>query len=390
MPRSVPAILGSLALAAAASSLACTPAAAGPAITFELFDTADYWRNLQGGLDVGNTTLNKLEAAITLDGQGMGLPGFHVYAQVFKANSESFSLARTGDIQVASNIEAPGFARLSEFWVDQSRGLDGQRGWAMARIGIIDLNRTFDSIEPAAFFINSSHGIGPELSQNGIIGPSIFPTTGPAAQAAWRPVKTVLLNVGVFAEPVPSGDFLFVDPQIRHGVLAIGQADWTPSKDRQVSIGLWRYSSPQPRVGDPTVSLAPRIGGYAFAEGGTPLPGGPSGWVRAGFADERVQPISAYVGAGLVWRGPGARRDLDQFGVAVAHAIIGHDARRDLDLPDAETSIEVSYAFAANGYVTLQPDFQFIVHPAGFPHLRDAAALGLRIVAGGKRTVGGD
>jgi hypothetical protein len=94
----------------AAAALAAGPGVAwagSPAVTLSINDTTDFWQNVRGGLSRGGTTLNKLQAAILVDGQGAGLPGLHLYAQVFKTNDESLSLARTGDVQTASISRRP-------------------------------------------------------------------------------------------------------------------------------------------------------------------------------------------------------------------------------------------------------------------------------------------
>ena len=174
------------ALATALGAREPAHAAEAPAFSVELRDTADFWRNLQGGLRRGNTSLNKLSAAVTFDGEAAGIAGFRAYVQVFRTNAQSLSLARTGDIQTASNIEAPRVDRLFELWAEQSRGSDDAAGWLMVRGGVIDLNRTFDSISTAGLFLSSSHGIAPDLSKSGLSGPSIFPVAGPAIQAGWR------------------------------------------------------------------------------------------------------------------------------------------------------------------------------------------------------------
>src|SRR5438105_8595388 len=110
------AVCGLAVLTAAVGANVRAWAADAPALSFEVRDTAEFWRNLQGGLSVGNTSLNKLQASVTFDGEAVGRPGFRAYVQVFRTNAESLSLARTGDIQTASNIEAPKTTRLFELW----------------------------------------------------------------------------------------------------------------------------------------------------------------------------------------------------------------------------------------------------------------------------------
>lgn len=371
--------------AAAGAARAAEDPPSGP-LTLEARDTVEGWRNLQGGVAVGNTTLNKLQASVRFTGEAVGWRGFAFYAQVFKTNAESLSLARTGDIQTASNIEAPDVQRLFEFWVSQDFGDDKTPGWVALRAGLIDLNRTFDSIEPAGLFLNSSHGIGPDLSRSGVTGPSIFPVTGLSAQADWRAGQKLVTHLGVFAEPDPQRQGQFADLRLssRDGAIVIGQADYAFAKDAQASLGVWRYTARQASVADPARRLEPRAGVYGFADGPLPLPGRPSGWVRAGVADRRVQTVAGYLGAGLAWKGLLPGRTGDQFGVAVAHAIIGGPAQAAQGLPASETTFELTYSLRLNRYLHLQPDVQHIVHPAARPGLRDATAVGLRLVAFGR------
>jgi porin len=349
-------------------------------LTLELRDTAEVWRNLKGGLSVGNTTLNKAQASLRFSGDAVGWKGFSVYVQVFKTNAESLSLARTGDIQTVSNIEAPDVSRLFELWAAQDFGTPDDPGWVAVRAGLIDLNRTFDSIEPAGLFINSSHGIGPDLSRSSETGPSIFPVTAPAAQADWRPSANLVTHLGVFAAPDPETQARFADIRIARGAIVIAQADYAFGRDAQASLGVWRETGAQPSLRDPARRIEARPALYGFVEGPTSLPGKPGGWLRLGLADGRVQAVAGYVGAGLAWQGlPG--RKADRFGLALARAVIGGPAQAAQGLPAAETTLEATYSFRLGRFLHLQPDVQYIIHPAGAAGVPDATVIGLRLVA---------
>ena len=63
--------------------------------------------------------------------------------------------------------------KLYEAWFEQTL-FDDRLSF---KAGLYDLNTEFDVVETAGLFINSSHGIGPDFSQSGVNGPSIFPTT---------------------------------------------------------------------------------------------------------------------------------------------------------------------------------------------------------------------
>ena len=90
--------------------------------------------------------------------------------------------------------------------------------------------------------------------------------------------------------------------------------------------------------------------------------------------------VASYLGAGLVKAEPIPGRKDDQLGFAIARAGIGDDARRLQGLPDAETTLEATYRFTASPNFALQPDLQYVIHPAAAPGLRDALVVGLRLI----------
>jgi porin len=378
-----------LAGAIAAATLGVQPALADPAqqappVTFQIANTLDLWRNVRGGLKVGYTSLDKLQLSATLDGEALGRPGFKAHLFVFKTNGESLSGSRTGDIQTASNVEALSVTRLFELWAEQQIGQPGAGGVAL-RGGFLDLNATFDSIATAGLFLNSSHGIAPDLSASGRNGPSIFPVSSLGAQLAWTPTKALTVNVGAFGG-VP-GDlshpkaFAAARLSAADGALVIAQVDRALGEDTQVSVGAWAYTADLDSVSGVGRHQRGRPGVYAFVDAPARALGRARMWIRAGVADGRVQPVAAYLGGGLVWTGGFAGRADDQFGLAIAHAFIGEAAQHALDAPAAETTFEATYSYKLNAAIRLQPDVQYIVHPALGHNLPNALALGLRVSA---------
>ena len=60
--------------------------------------------------------------------------------------------------------------------------------------GLYDINSEFYRLQSAGLFLNSSFGIGPEFSQSGIDGPSIFPRTALGVRVAYKPSGNVVLR----------------------------------------------------------------------------------------------------------------------------------------------------------------------------------------------------
>ena len=93
-----------------------------------------------------------------------------------------------------------------------------------------------------------------------------------------------------------------------------------------------------------------------------------------------VQRISGYLGTGLVYTGPLAKRAGDQIGLSINHAIVDEahlpvptEARR-----LAETEFEISYKYKAKDWLAVQPDAQMVVHPNGDPTIPTAFVVGVR------------
>jgi porin len=349
-----------------------------PALKLNVLENLDLWGNTGGGLMAGGTVLSKFRLSATLDGDAFSHPGFKAHIQMFATNGRPFSGDFVGDIQTLSNIEAPVSVRLFDLWAEQTFGDKGS-----VRVGLIDLNKDFDINVPVGLFIASSDAIGPEISKSGRNGPSIFPVTSLGARGIWKPTKSFTFSAaaldGLSGDPAHPGAFAIARLRRSDGVLLIGQADWnfTQSDDAQASIGVWSYTAPTQRIDPARPGEERQSGVYAFVDG--PISKTLSAWVRIGFSNPAVDQVSSFFGSGVVWNAPFPSRKNDQAGLAMARAGLGGPAQRTLGLPDAETSIEATYLFQANDEVSLQPDVQYIVHPASAPHLPNALVIGLRI-----------
>ena len=112
-----------------------------------------------------------------------------------------------------------------------------------------------------------------------------------------------------------------------------------------------------------------------------------SGFIRVGYANERINQFSHYIGAGVVYTGPCKSRDEDQIGFALAAAGNGDDFKRATGLAgdapnDYETNLELSYRAQLTDWLAVQPDIQYIINPGAVSGLRDALALGIRLEIG--------
>lgn len=372
-----------VALAAVSASAHAQTSTPDPDFTLAVRETADFWRNVSGGLSVGYTTLNKLQLSGTWAANRLGDPGFRLHAQVFRTNGERLT-SRTGDLQTASNIEALSADRLFEAWGEQAFGKPGQGGVAI-RAGLIDLNTDFDSIDPASLFIDSSHGIAPDLSKSGRNGPSIFPVSSLALRLTWTPSDQWTVRGGLFdgvpGDPARPKAFAAARLSASDGALMIAELDRKLGKDAQVSLGAWGYTAPIPGL-EPGPARHD-TGLFGFVGGTVPGVDGLKGWIRAGRGEPDVQVIDGYLGMGLVKTAPFSARKADRLGFAVSRAFISPAAQRTLGVREAETTFEATYQLQLADAFALQPDIQYIVNPSSQAAIPNALDLGLRLVLTG-------
>lgn len=388
-----------------AATLALLPAVAAacdsateetcPAYALQASAVADVWRNTHGGLQIGNAVLSKYDLTADVDGaRAWGISGLSLHAHLQGANGHEFSGRYLGDAQVATNIEGVDTTRILELWAQFDFASAGQHS---LKAGLYDFNSEFDLIEPATLFLNSSHGIGTDVSQTGQNGPSIYPVTSLALRLRGnRPAFTWQLAVldavpGRAGDPTRTG----FDLSRREGLLMAAEVSTQLTALGQATLGVWRYSASFDRLdavdasGDPLRARGNQ-GAYAsltheFAVGDT---GHAAAWLRVGMADARFNPFRAYTGAGIAMHNPFASRPDDQIGIAVAVAHSGN-AWRDAQLaagatPAArETNVELTWRAPLTDWLTLQPDLQYVWNPGADASLRDGFALGLRFEISG-------
>jgi porin len=326
----------------------------------------------------GTALLNKIQVSATLRGDRLGLNGWSIHAQIIRFDGQSLS-RRMGDIQTVDNIEAVPLTRLFETYVARMWGNDDHS--VAVRGGLMDLNSQFDSIDAASVMLSSSHGIAPDLSRSGRNGPSIYPVTAVGTTATWVNSQTWTFRLGVFDGVAgnPSKPRAFIAQRLKpsDGLLLIGQTDWQLTKNSRLEGGVWGYTA---RQEGPTGRKAYDHGAYLSYEAPLDVLPHLRFWLRGGVANGGAQPIAAYFGGGVVQQRVFAGRPDDRLGLAIAHAIIGHGAVVGLGLHTAETSFEVTYQMKVSRRFIVQPDIDYVRHPAGQIHAPDSMGIGLRFV----------
>jgi porin len=378
-PKSLPVGILALAIACADARADDEPSLIGLSAT----NVTDLLLNTQGGKSRQGRVLDKFDVSAVFMGDDHGWPGFSAFVDLQATNATDFSGRVVGDSQTISNIDAPAGGRVLDAWIAQDFG-----GMGGVKAGIIDLNTEFDVQASGAVFLNAAHGIGPDYSQSGLNGPSIFPSVGLGVVGWWLPGDHWQLKAGLF-EGTPGNpdhpgrtEFSFSQDE---GVLLTFEARNHLTPNFTIGAGAWHHTAAVNAL-DPAIStrVSGNSGFYAIADGVLYAPddgekSGLSGWVRLGFADRRINAVDTTIGGGLVYTGPFARK-ADQAGISFGYAHFDHAARTLDGLTSAETALEATYSAVLHPNFTLQPDIQYVMSPGADPSLSDALVIGTRLI----------
>jgi porin len=305
------------------------------------------------------------DVVLTLDTEGAGWwSGGLFFIDLQNARGGDIS-DLIGDVQGISNIVAPPGTRFAEYFLDQSFA-DGR---FRLKAGKQDANADFVVADGGGEFINSSFGIIPTVPL------PTYPAPALGIMGGWSPSKAIHVKAGYWdgSPNLGSGISTEILTGSSGGVGAVG-IEIRPFGgsiiDGTYRIGYWRHSSVELSLPatkeDGTVVTGPADGIYFTADQGL-WESGPrrlaffaqGGW---GEADRSV--VGSYYGAGLTFSAPFSSRPDDIVGLGVAHAEIGELERRD-GFADSETVIEFFYRLPVLGWMTLNPDIQWVHRPGG-------------------------
>ncbi len=345
--------------------------------TVGLTYVADLLANVEGGARRGSGWLGRADLTFELPGSAFGWDRVDFFADLMLVHGNEFSERYVQDAQVVSNVDAPSVLRPIEIWAN----IDLDAGNRL-KLGVIDLNGEFDVQEVGGHFINSSHGIGPDFSQSGLNGPSIFPYTSLGAVFE-HGRDGYALRLGVF-DALPGTlshpDRIALRVPDEFGTLLVGEGQLNLSNRALLRLGGWRYTKSFERLDPDDPGYGRSAGAYAMAEGR--LAGSDEraldGWVRIGSASSEVNPISASFGSGVTYGS-----EDHKLGLAVSYVRLGGPARAqfrdDGVLPDsAETAWELTYAARVTEWLQVQPNLQYIVNPGWDRDRENALVVGIR------------
>lgn len=322
--------------------------------------TGDIVTNLSGGMKTGTSYLGMVSLKLST----RLWKGGEFFINASNTHGAEPSAQFLGDYQIASNIEAGNHTYLQELWI--------RHLWkhGVITVGLQDLNVDLVNTSYGALYLNSSFGILPTVSGN--IPAPIFPLTSLGLCAHWKLTKKLTLHTAAYDgaptdfEENPhnlkwhlsSGDGFLFFTELQHetsignlpGMIKAGlylhqhlTGDSDHSRDRD---SLYRNNNGIYLLGEQQV--------WQGIQGNRNL----GLFLQLGYTPKNINSNYYYIGTGLNFTGLFNRNGNDIAGLAVAHCGMRGDKK-------SETSIELTYRFHVFGFLYLQPDFQYIINPAG-------------------------
>lgn len=337
-------------------------------LTLDLIYTVDLAANVSGGKKRGGDYLDNTDLTLEIDGEKLyGIEGSRAFIYVLGNNGPDFNANRVGAGEGVNNIEvSTSTYKLYEAWLEQ----DFWGDLLSLRGGLYDLNAEFNVTESSGVFINPTYGIDTAYSATGDNGPSIFPTTALGLRAMLRPTDETYVMAAML-------DGVAGDPDDAHGTqISLGNGDgalyaleagYGEVSTGRVAVGGWRYSERADDT-DGNGGKHHQTGWYVMGEKTlySPAEGRHlDGFVRFTHGRAAVADYDYNGSFGVSYTGPFANRPDDVAGLAWHGAHLSDSARAaDPSLiSTGEWGIEATYAYAATGWLTVQPDLQYVANP---------------------------
>jgi porin len=318
-------------------------------ITFEAVYTGEFAYNLDPGLVSNrkeNIYLDNLDLTLTIDTEKAGMWSggtFFIYGLYNHGRNPTEDVI--GDLQTASNIEAPDTFLVYEAWYEQKFS-----NIFSILVGFHDLNSEFYVSEYSSLFLNSSPGIGAEVSGN--VPVSIFAKTGLALRLHIDPADFWYIQAAVY-----DGDPATRALKAGEGKMYIIESG-VSSETGTYKVGYWRHTADKIFNGKNFNSDYGYYGIidqelFELGDHGTI-----GGFVRWGAVPANRNEIISHTEFGLHMHGLIPARDEDDLGIAYIRASthIGN-----------ETVYEFTYRAVITPWLAVQPSFQLIRNPGGVP-----------------------
>lgn len=373
--------------------------------------------NTSGGFKRGATYEGRLDATLDVDLDKLAsLKGAALHAEAFQIHGRGLSGNNTMDNFTASGIEAYPSTRLYEAWFEQKLADDK----IAVRVGELGADTEFFVSQTSTLFVNSTYG-WPAVPANDLpSGGPAYPLSALGTRLKVTPFDNFTVLAAIFDgdpagpyrpgvnDPLPQvrnnngTNFRLQDPPLvmTEAAYAYNQEKGSASLPGTVKVGYYHHFGQFAALDTPvTTTYRGNDGLYGVIDQAIyRVPGtddqGASVFLRLAGTPSDRNPFDLYVDGGLSFKGLIPGRSDDTIGLAAAYTraspkLAQTGAQTGALVPDYEALIEATYQIAIVPGFTIQPDFQYIIHPGahavadpvdGRP-IRDAAVFGIRATA---------
>jgi porin len=367
-------------------------------VTLSGIYTGEVLANVSGGKRTGTIAEGLLELDLDIDlAKSIGLEGGSLHFAGFEIHGKSLSKGYTGDLSGVSSIAAFNTARIAEYWYEQ---------WLFddrfsIKIGQFLTENEFYYSDYSNLFVCGSFGAYTFLANNFPFAPS-YPMSTPAIRLLLHATAQLDFKIGIY-----SGSTLSEQennsslPNIceRDGILTFWETDYRINHEKDATglpasykLGCIFHSRYDGALNSNPGSL--NRSGYGFyvtvdqtiwqKPSTDKQAKAPSFGVfcRLGYMPPEFGFVSRYVDGGFNYNGLFPGRNDDIFGIAVTHSGISQGANHGIPSGGSrytsETLIEATYTAKLASWLTLQPDFQYIIDPGATNAGRNATVVGIR------------
>jgi len=367
-------------------------------VTMSGIYTGEVLSNVSGGKRTGTIAEGLLELDLDIDlAKSIGLKGGSFHFAGFEIHGQSLSKEYTGDLSGVSSIAAFNTARIAEYWYEQ---------WLFddrfsLKIGQFLTENEFYYSDYSNLFICGSFGAYTFLANNFPFAPS-YPMSAPAIRLLLHATAQLDFKIGLYSGSTLSeetNNSSLPNIRARDGILTFWEADYkiNHEKDATGLPGSYKLGCIFHSRYDGALNSNPGSvdrSGYGFyltvdqaiwqkptsdKQAKAPSLGV---FCRLGYMPPELGFVSRYVDGGFNYNGLFPGRNDDTFGIGVTHSGISQEANRSNQTGGSrytsETLIEATYTAKLTSWLTLQPDFQYIIYPGATSYGRNATVIGIR------------
>lgn len=366
-------------------------------ITFDLFETFDFYGNVSGGDHRALEYFARTRLTLDIDLQKLvGWRGAEFFITAVTQQGENFAKTKINIYTNPSGIEGKQTTRLAEVWLQQ-KFFDDK---VALKVGKIDGVGEFGGQELASTFMNDE--LNYVTNQTFTAGMPFDPAGKPGAVLLVKPFDGAILSggyakVGIFAGNDNNAYFLDdtgASFAIRDPAILAAEIGWrTPEKSELLpgvyKVGMYYNFGDTPRFNNTTADSNYFIYGnasqtlhYLDAEKTRHIDAGFTVSGAPGDRNRNHIEVTAIVRAIGLW----AARPKDEMGAGFIISNFSHDFSLQSqlnggpDLGGSEKTLELSYKAQVNRWFFLQPNVQFVFDPIGDSNRRTVVLLGMRTV----------